>query len=84
MLCGYLFLPLTLLIGVEPADAFKVADYVGTKLFVDLFVAYGKMGAAFKNGEISVNVFSLIIMKSVSRCIILGPVAQRADSLSSG
>ncbi|CAH1792805.1 unnamed protein product [Owenia fusiformis] len=51
--CSYLFLPVSLCMGVEWKDARNVASLVGLKLFTSEFLAYGEMGEMIDRGELS-------------------------------
>jgi concentrative nucleoside transporter, CNT family len=49
-LCGYLFYPLILVLGVPPNDAGVVSRIVGERLIVTEVAAYGDLGAALEHG----------------------------------
>jgi CNT family concentrative nucleoside transporter len=49
-LCGYLFYPLTLALGVPLDDAGPVARIIGERLIVTEVAAYGDLAAAMKQG----------------------------------
>jgi len=51
-ICSYLFWPLAWLMGVDPADCKIVGSLLGTKIFVNEFVAYEKLAFEFR-GDIS-------------------------------
>ncbi|XP_077864447.1 solute carrier family 28 member 3-like [Saccoglossus kowalevskii] len=48
-ICSYLFAPVAFLIGIEPEDCRIVAGLIGTKLFINEFVAYEKLGELVDN-----------------------------------
>ncbi|XP_029009151.1 sodium/nucleoside cotransporter 1 [Betta splendens] len=39
-ICSYVFMPVTFMMGIPYAESFKVAELIGTKLFLNEFVAY--------------------------------------------
>ncbi|XP_061757524.1 solute carrier family 28 member 3-like [Nerophis ophidion] len=43
LLCSYVFMPLSFLMGVSWEDSFIVAELIGTKTFLNEFVAYQKL-----------------------------------------
>ena len=45
-ICSYLFVPFAFLMGVDPKDCRRVATLLGTKTFVNEFVAYIRLGYA--------------------------------------
>ena len=49
-LFGYLFYPLTLVLGVPPADAGEIARIIGERLIVTEVVSYNDLAAAMENG----------------------------------
>ncbi|XP_070543620.1 solute carrier family 28 member 3-like [Ptychodera flava] len=51
LICSYLFAPVALLVGIEPADCQIVAGLIGTKLFINEFVAYEKLSELIYNRE---------------------------------
>lgn len=53
IICGYVFYPFAWLMGTDADDTFAVAGLLGTKLFVNEFVAYGELGAMIAAGELS-------------------------------
>eukprot|EP01134_Creolimax_fragrantissima_P000099 CFRG0099T1 len=48
-ICGYIFYPFTILMGVDPKDAMTVASLVGQKTFINEFVAYASLGEIINN-----------------------------------
>lgn len=53
LLCSYLLYPFALLLGVEPGpDCIKVAGLIGTKTFVNEFVAYSELKDYIKEGAL--------------------------------
>jgi len=49
-LFGYVFYPLTLVLGVPPSDAGVVSRIIGERLIVTEVAAYGDLAAAMENG----------------------------------
>ncbi|XP_076588586.1 sodium/nucleoside cotransporter 1 [Chaetodon auriga] len=43
LICSYVFMPVAFMMGVPYADSFIVAELIGTKLFLNEFVAYEKL-----------------------------------------
>ncbi|XP_078112349.1 sodium/nucleoside cotransporter 1, partial [Sander vitreus] len=43
MICSYVFMPVAFMMGVPYDESFTVAELIGTKLFVNEFVAYEKL-----------------------------------------
>lgn len=52
-LFGTIFSPLVLILGVPRKDVFEVANLLGTKITVNEFVAYAKLGPLIKSGAMS-------------------------------
>mmetsp|Transcript_68658 Transcript_68658/g.130811 ORF Transcript_68658/g.130811 Transcript_68658/m.130811 type:complete len:428 (-) Transcript_68658:181-1464(-) len=52
-ICSYLFAPLAWLVGTPQAEVFLVGELLGTKIFVNEFVAYDKLASLKSAGEIS-------------------------------
>jgi len=50
-ICGYVFYPFTLIMGVPPQDAWTVARIVGERLIVTEVVSYQDLAAALARGE---------------------------------
>ncbi|CAD5117444.1 DgyrCDS6212 [Dimorphilus gyrociliatus] len=48
-ICSYLFYPIAILMGVKPEDSRVVASLIGTKTFINEFVAYQEMTPYIKN-----------------------------------
>jgi len=40
LMCSYIFLPVTFLMGIEWQDCFKAAELIGVKIFLNEFIAY--------------------------------------------
>jgi len=40
LMCSYIFLPVTYLMGIEWVDCFKAAELIGIKIFLNEFIAY--------------------------------------------
>ncbi|KNC75833.1 hypothetical protein SARC_11648 [Sphaeroforma arctica JP610] len=51
LLCGYVFYPFVLLMGVPPEDALAVATLLGQKTFINEFIAYDTLAQYQKNRE---------------------------------
>ncbi|KAF1386703.1 hypothetical protein PFLUV_G00097650 [Perca fluviatilis] len=45
MICSYVFMPVAFMMGVPYDESFTVAELIGTKLFLNEFVAYQKLSA---------------------------------------
>uniref|UniRef100_A0A672I2Y1 Sodium/nucleoside cotransporter n=1 Tax=Salarias fasciatus TaxID=181472 RepID=A0A672I2Y1_SALFA len=45
LICSYLFMPLAFMMGIPYDESFTVAELIGTKLFLNEFVAYEKLSA---------------------------------------
>ncbi|KAM4734661.1 sodium/nucleoside cotransporter 1 [Anableps anableps] len=43
LICSYVFMPITFMMGVPYEESFTVAELIGTKLFLNEFVAYQKL-----------------------------------------
>uniref|UniRef100_A0A665VGL7 Sodium/nucleoside cotransporter n=1 Tax=Echeneis naucrates TaxID=173247 RepID=A0A665VGL7_ECHNA len=48
LICSYLFMPLSFIMGVSWEDCFVVAELIGTKTFLNEFVAYQKLSELIK------------------------------------
>ncbi|XP_077417444.1 solute carrier family 28 member 3-like [Vanacampus margaritifer] len=48
LICSYIFMPLAFIMGVSWEDSFVVAELVGTKTFLNEFVAYQKLSVLIK------------------------------------
>uniref|UniRef100_A0A3Q2XWU3 Sodium/nucleoside cotransporter n=1 Tax=Hippocampus comes TaxID=109280 RepID=A0A3Q2XWU3_HIPCM len=48
LMCSYIFMPLAFIMGVSWEDSFVVAELVGTKTFLNEFVAYQKLSVLIK------------------------------------
>ena len=51
-ICRILFYPVAWLLGVEPQDCATVGSLIGTKIFVNEFVAYAELAQLIKDGNI--------------------------------
>ncbi|XP_077864446.1 solute carrier family 28 member 3-like [Saccoglossus kowalevskii] len=51
LICSYVFAPISFLIGIEWNDCQIVAALIGTKLFINEFVAYEKLAELINNRE---------------------------------
>uniref|UniRef100_A0A8C4TJW7 Sodium/nucleoside cotransporter n=1 Tax=Erpetoichthys calabaricus TaxID=27687 RepID=A0A8C4TJW7_ERPCA len=52
LICSYIFMPIAFMMGVSWNDSFLVAELIGTKLFLNEFVAYEKL-SVFKNNRLA-------------------------------
>ena len=52
MICSYVLWPLAIVMGVNVADCRKVAELIGTKTFLNEFVAYLQLSQLIGNREI--------------------------------
>lgn len=43
MICSYVFMPVAFVMGIPYEESFIVAELIGTKLFLNEFVAYEKL-----------------------------------------
>ncbi|KAK5867411.1 hypothetical protein PBY51_011907 [Eleginops maclovinus] len=48
-LCSYVFMPVAFVMGIPYEESFTVAELIGTKLFLNEFVAYQKLSALKTN-----------------------------------
>jgi len=51
MICSYVLWPLAVMMGVNVADCRKVAELIGTKTFLNEFVAYSQLSQLIDNRE---------------------------------
>ncbi|XP_072291870.1 sodium/nucleoside cotransporter 1 isoform X2 [Eucyclogobius newberryi] len=49
LLCSYIFMPVAFIMGIPYKESFTVAEMLGTKLFLNEFVAYEKLSALKAN-----------------------------------
>lgn len=49
LICSYVFMPLSFMLGVSWEDSFTVAELIGTKTFLNEFVAFQKLSELIKN-----------------------------------
>ena len=63
LICSYVFLPLTFLMGVAWEDCPEVAKLIGLKTVVNEYVAYVELGQLMKNRENG-------LIPSISVCIL--------------
>lgn len=49
LICSYVFWLIPLVMGVDPSDCRVVAELIGTKIFLNEFIAYEKLGYVIKN-----------------------------------
>uniref|UniRef100_A0A8C9Y7S1 Sodium/nucleoside cotransporter n=2 Tax=Sander lucioperca TaxID=283035 RepID=A0A8C9Y7S1_SANLU len=49
MICSYVFMPVAFMMGVPYDESFTVAELIGTKLFVNEFIAYEKLSGLKMN-----------------------------------
>ena len=53
LICSFVFYPVAWLMGVPIADCFQVASLLGTKIIVNEFAAYAKLGVLVREGLLS-------------------------------
>ncbi|XP_074525798.1 solute carrier family 28 member 3-like [Halichoeres trimaculatus] len=51
LICSYVFMPLSFMMGVSWEDSFIVAELIGIKTFINEFVAYQKLSELIKRRE---------------------------------
>ena len=51
MICSYVLWPLAVVMGVNVPDCRKVAELIGTKMFLNEFVAYSQLSQLINNRE---------------------------------
>lgn len=51
LICSYVFLPVTYLMGIEWEDCFKCAELLGIKIFLNEFVAYEELAVLIENKD---------------------------------
>ena len=59
LICSYVFVPIAFLMGVETQDCRVVAELIGTKTFLNEFVAYERLAEYISNrgtGAVSLSV----------------------------
>ncbi|KAJ8003280.1 hypothetical protein DPEC_G00167780 [Dallia pectoralis] len=49
MICSYVFMPVAFMMGIPLEDSFTVAELIGTKLFLNEFMAYKKLSTLKEN-----------------------------------
>ncbi|XP_038124645.1 sodium/nucleoside cotransporter 1 [Cyprinodon tularosa] len=49
LICSYVFMPITFMMGIPYEESFTVAELIGTKLFLNEFVAYQKLSELKNN-----------------------------------
>ncbi|KAM8893209.1 sodium/nucleoside cotransporter 1, partial [Spinachia spinachia] len=52
VICSYVFMPVAFMIGIPYGESFTVAELIGTKLFLNEFVAYEKL-SGLKNNRVN-------------------------------
>ncbi len=52
LICSYVFMPVAFMMGIPYDESFTVAELIGTKLFLNEFVAYEKL-SALKNNRLN-------------------------------
>ncbi|XP_070538776.1 solute carrier family 28 member 3-like [Ptychodera flava] len=78
LICSYIFMPIAFLIGVEWDDCRLVAGLIGTKLFINEFVAYEKLSELIANREAGIEPYMSVRSEVISTYILCG-----FDNLSS-
>ncbi|XP_039269230.2 sodium/nucleoside cotransporter 2-like [Styela clava] len=51
LICSYVFLPITYMTGIEWQDCFKCAELLGTKIFLNEFIAYEELSRMIQNKQ---------------------------------
>nr|CAB3266200.1 sodium/nucleoside cotransporter 1-like [Phallusia mammillata] len=51
LICSYVFMPITYLMGISWSDCFKAAELVGTKVFLNEFIAYEELAVMIDNRD---------------------------------
>lgn len=51
LICSYLFMPVAFMMGIPYEESFTVAELIGTKIFINEFIAYQKL-AVLKNNRL--------------------------------
>ncbi|ROL43206.1 Sodium/nucleoside cotransporter 1 [Anabarilius grahami] len=49
LICSFVFMPVAFMMGIPYDDSFKVAELIGTKLFLNEFIAYEKLSELKSN-----------------------------------
>lgn len=49
LICSYVFLPVAFMMGIPFDESFTVAELIGTKLFLNEFLAYEKLSVMKSN-----------------------------------
>lgn len=49
LICSYVFMPVAFVMGIPYEESFTVAELIGTKLFLNEFVAYQKLSVLKAN-----------------------------------
>ncbi|XP_070538754.1 solute carrier family 28 member 3-like [Ptychodera flava] len=78
LICSYIFMPVAFIIGVEWADCRYVAGLIGTKIFINEFVAYEKLSELISNREDGVEPYMSVRSEVIATYILCG-----FDNLSS-
>ncbi|XP_035012437.1 sodium/nucleoside cotransporter 1 isoform X1 [Hippoglossus stenolepis] len=64
LICSYVFMPVAFMMGVPYQDSFIVAELIGTKLFINEFVAYEKLSELKNNRLIGLDELQWISVRS--------------------
>jgi len=90
-LCGYVFYPLTLAMGVPPSDAGQVSRIVGERVIVTEVASYSDLAAAMKQGLLHYQRSAVITTYALcgfahiaSMAIFVGSACALAPSLTKG
>ena len=62
LICSYIFIPVAFMMGIEWDDCREVAELIGTKTFVNEFVAYLRLAEMVNTGVISVSIFCFVFV----------------------
>ncbi len=90
-LCGYVFYPLTLVLGVPHSDVGMVSKIIGERLIVTEVASYGDLAAAMENGlvhherSVVITTYALCGFAHVaSMAIFVGSVCALAPQCAKG
>ncbi|XP_071941630.1 solute carrier family 28 member 3-like isoform X2 [Antedon mediterranea] len=82
MICSYLFMPLAFVMGVEWKDCGIVAELIGTKTFVNEFIAYERLSYYIDSGSLSAR-SQVIVTYALCGFANIGSVGIQIGGLSS-
>ncbi|XP_041965942.1 sodium/nucleoside cotransporter 1 [Alosa sapidissima] len=67
LICSYVFMPVAFMMGIPIEDAYVVAELIGTKLFLNEFIAYEKL-SELKNNRLNGLTAETISIRSETIC----------------